>query len=141
MERILCLDYGSKRIGVAISDPLGLTAQPQPYIPNTPQVISTIKNLIQEYCIKTIVLGLPKHRDGKESHEALRVRRFGEKLNAMTKLQVIYWDERYSTKASQTHLIHAGLRREKRKQVIDSQAASFILQGYLDRGQHIQVPR
>ena len=132
MNRLLCIDFGSKRMGVALSDPLGLTAQPYPFIPHDKAVITNIKNLIHEYNVTKIILGLPKSRDGGDSKKAVEVRAFGDRLQQETGLPLDYWDERYSTKASERHLIAAGVRRNKRKQVIDSQAAVFILQGYLD---------
>ncbi len=131
--RVLGLDYGEKRIGVALSDPLGLSAQPHPFIPNDDQKWARIQEKLTEYEIQTIVVGLPKNRDGGETEKSQEVRAFAQELETKLGVSIVFWDERFSTVAAQKHLISANLRREQRKMVIDSQAACFILQGYMDR--------
>lgn len=130
--RLLGLDYGEKRIGVALSDPLGLTAQPQTYIPNDDQTMAAVKALVTEYEVSTIVLGLPKNREGQDSAKATEVRAFGAALTECTGCDILYQDERFSTVAVNRTLLEADVSRKKRKEVIDSAAAAFILQGVLD---------
>ena len=131
--RVLALDYGEKRIGVALSDPLGLSAQPYPFISNDDQKWRQIQEKLTEYEIQTVVVGLPKNRDGGETEKSGEVRAFAQELESKLGVTVVFWDERFSTVAAQKHLISANLRRDQRKNVIDSQAACFILQGYMDR--------
>ncbi len=133
VPRILAIDYGEKRIGIATSDGLGLGAHPKPYIPNNTQTIPSILALITEFDIATILLGLPKNQEGGESEKSLEVRAFAEQLSQKTPLPIVFWDERFSTIAVEKQLINANVKRKKRKELIDSQAACFILQGYLDR--------
>ncbi len=130
--RYLGIDYGEKRIGIAISDPLRLTAQPLSFIPNSGNVIDQFKKVLLDYEVEGFVLGLPKNREGGDSLKCQEVREFGEKLTTALGIKLIYWDERFSTVAVSRHLIAADVSRKKRKNIIDSQAAMFILQGYLD---------
>lgn len=131
-QRILALDFGEKRIGVAVSDPLGLGAHPLAFIPAGPGAIAAIHGLCTEMEIGEIMLGLPKKMDGTESSKAAEVRVFGDQLQAVIGLPLVYRDERFSTVAVTRTLIDADMRRQKRKEVVDSQAAAFVLQGYLD---------
>ena len=138
--RVLCLDVGSKTIGVAVSDPLGWTAQPILTIKRTTQEADRreIERLIQEYEVDKIVVGLPLRMDGSEQQEAAGVRKFVEKVTEWSKgIPIVLWDERLSTVAAERSLIEADLSREKRRKVINQMAAVFILQGYLDS---LQVP-
>jgi putative Holliday junction resolvase len=132
--RLLGLDYGEKRIGVAMSDPLGITAQALPFIPNTDKAVEAVYHIVQQYDVKKIILGLPKNRDGGETKSSEDVRSFANLLSLkITEADIDFWDERFSTAAVTRHLIGMDMRRDKRKQVVDGQAAAFILQGYLDR--------
>lgn len=133
MERVLALDHGEKRIGVALSDPLGMTAQAQPFLSNNESFWTNLEALIKEKNVTSIVLGLPTNRMGDDTKKTTEVRAFAVELEAKTKLPIIFRDERYSTVAVERHLISADVSRKKRKQVVDGQAAAFILQGYLDR--------
>lgn len=135
MSRILAIDYGRKRIGLAISDPLGITAQSLPTlkVTQTPDVFSEIENLVKEKDVSTIVLGLPKNMNGTLGEEGKRVMEFGEKLSRRIEIKVEFWDERLSSVES-----HRALREEKRKikqkkELVDRISASLILQGYLDK--------
>lgn len=132
MERIIALDYGEKRIGAAISDPLGLTAQPLEFIPNDQAVISTLKEIIYDRQVDEILIGLPKNMNGTESKKSEEAMAFGKKLEEELDIKVSYWDERLSTVAVTKHLINADVSRKKRKKVVDSQAAMFFLQGYMN---------
>lgn len=136
MSRILGLDFGSKRIGVAVSDPLRMTAQAVGFLDNTPQLISKITSLIEEKEIELVILGNPIKLNGSESQKSQEVECFKNKLSAQTDCPIQLWDERLSTVSAQKHLIAMDVSRQKRKQCVDSIAAVFILQGYLDYLSH-----
>ena len=135
--RILGLDYGSKTVGVAVSDPLGLTAQKVETIWRKQEnklrrTLARIDELIAEYEVEKIVLGFPKNMNNTVGERAEKALEFGEMLKKRTGLEVIMWDERLTTVEADRTLIEAGVRRENRKQYLDGIAAVFILQGYLD---------
>lgn len=135
--RIIGLDYGSKTVGVALSDPLGLTAQPVETITRKEEnklrkTLARIEEIIEEYEVTEIVVGLPKNMDDSIGERALACQDFADKLERRTGLPVIMWDERLTTVAANEVLIESGVRRENRKEVIDQIAAVFILRGYLD---------
>ena len=135
--RILGLDYGSKTVGVAVSDPLGLTAQKVETIwrkqeDKLRRTLARIEELIAEYEVEKIVLGFPKNMNNTVGERAEKALEFGEMLKKRTGLEVIMWDERLTTVEADRTLIEAGVRRENRKQYLDGIAAVFILQGYLD---------
>ncbi len=134
MTRIMGLDLGSKTIGVAITDPLNMMAQPLETIHRTSLVkdLERLKTIICEYDIGEIVLGNPINMSGTSSENSKSVLLFKDKLTAEINLPVVSWDERLSTQAMQRMLIDADVSRQKRKKVIDKLAAVFILQGYLD---------
>lgn len=132
--RILGLDIGSKRIGVAISDALGLTAQGLTTIQRTAlnRDLEGIKDLIREYNCNRIVVGLPRRTDGSLGPEAKCILDFVDKLRERVKLPVVLWDERFTTVMAEKTLIEADLSRKKRRKVIDKLSAILILQSYLD---------
>ena len=135
--RILGLDYGSKTVGVAFSDPLGLTAQGVETIwrkdeNKLRQTLARIEQLIVEYQVERIVLGYPKNMNNTIGERALKSLEFKEKLERRTGLPVVMWDERLTTMEAERALIETGVRREKRKQHLDEMAAVLILQGYMD---------
>ena len=135
--RIMGLDYGSKTVGVAISDPLGLTAQGIETIWRKEEnklrrTCARIEELISEYGVEKIVLGLPKHMNNDVGDRAEKSLEFGEMLKRRTGLEVVMWDERLTTVEAERTLIESKVRREDRKKYIDKIAAVFILQGYLD---------
>jgi putative Holliday junction resolvase len=135
--RILGIDYGDKRIGVAISDPLGIIAQGVAVIGKSEtfdQDIRELKRIIKKYSgVDEIVVGLPKTMAGEIGPQAEKVLAFVEALKKEFKLNIVTWDERLTTVEAERTLIEAGLSREKRKKVIDKSAAANILQNYLDR--------
>lgn len=132
-KRFLCLDVGEKRIGVAISDPLGLTAQPKPFISNNSVVIESLLAIIKEFSITDCYIGLPKDtRSGKLTPKALEIKSFGEELKEKISIPIHYIDERFSTVAAREQLHAAGINEKKQRLLIDSQAAAFILQGILN---------
>ena len=133
------LDYGSKTVGVAISDPLGITAQGIETICRKDEnklrrTCARIEELIREYEVERIVLGLPKHMNNDIGERAERSMEFGKMLERRTGLEVVMWDERLTTVEAERTLIENKVRREDRKKYIDLIAAVFILQGYLDAG-------
>ncbi len=135
--RIMGLDYGSKTVGVAVSDPLLLTAQGLEVITRKSenklrQTLARIETLIEEYEVDRIVLGFPKHLDNSQGERCQRTNEFKEKLEQRCALEVILWDERLTTIAADRVLDDFGVDRMNRKQHIDKIAATFILQGYLD---------
>lgn len=135
--RIMGLDFGSKTVGVAISDELLLTAQGIEIIRRKEenklrQTLARIEELIVEYGVEEIVLGLPKNMNNSEGIRVELTNEFKEKLERRTGLPVHAWDERLTTVAADKAMIEAGIRREKRKDYVDMIAATFILQGYLD---------
>ena len=135
--RILGLDFGSKTVGVAVSDGLLLTAQGVETIERKDEnklrkTCARIEELIAEDEVTEIVLGLPKNMDNTEGERVEKTKAFGEMLERRTGLPVHYWDERLTTVAAEQILMESGVRRENRKAVIDKVAAGLILQGYLD---------
>ena len=136
MVRILGLDVGDVRIGVALSDPLGLTAQPHAVITRDRKrsEFSALQRIIDEFEVKRSVLGLPLNMNGSLGQQAQRVQEFAEMLRRMAShVEIEFWDERLSSAASEQILINSGMRRNKRRRTIDKVAAAIILQGYLDR--------
>jgi len=131
-ERLLGLDIGGRRIGVAISDEMGMIASPIAMIERQSDVAGRLRKLIAEYGASRLVAGLPVGLSGREGPQAAEVRAFTDALAAEVGLPLEYWDERLSTSIAEQSLIAQGTRREKRKQQVDAVAASVILQGYLD---------
>ena len=135
--RVLGLDYGSKTVGVAVSDPMGLTAQGVETIwrkqeNKLRQTLARIEELVSEYQVERILVGYPKNMNNTVGERALKSLEFKEKLEKRTGLPVVMWDERLTTVEAERTLMEAGVRRENRKQYLDELAAVFILQGYLD---------
>lgn len=135
--RIMGLDFGSKTVGVAISDPLLLTAQGIEIIRRKEenklrQTLARIEELITQYEVGEIVLGFPKNMNDTIGERAELSLEFKEKLERRTGLTVTMWDERLTTVAADKAMIEAGIRREHRKDYVDKIAAVLILQGYLD---------
>ena len=131
--RILGLDYGSKTVGVAVSDPLGFTAQGVEIIRRKSenkmrQTLARIEELIAQYQVEEIVLGLPKNMNNTLGDRAEKSLELKETLERRTGLPVVMWDERLTTVSANRVLMETGVRRENRKEI----AAVFILQGYLD---------
>ena len=133
--RCLSLDIGDKTIGIAVSDPLGLTAQGIKTIRRTSNKndIAELGELISTYEVDTLIIGLPKNMNGTEGERCELVRKFASKVQAVyPDVKQIFWDERLSTVAAEKSLIAADVSRKKRRKVIDKMAAVYILQGYLD---------
>ena len=135
--RIMGLDYGSKTVGVAVSDPLGLTAQGIEIVRRKSenklrQTLARIEEIAKEYGVEKIVLGFPKHMNNDIGERAEKSLEFKEMLERRTGLPVVMWDERLTTVEADRTMMETGIRRENRKEYVDMIAAVFILQGYLD---------
>ncbi|MBU3877427.1 Holliday junction resolvase RuvX [Faecalicatena sp. AGMB00832] len=135
--RVMGLDYGTKTVGVAISDALGLTAQGIETIQRKEEnklrrTLARIEELVSEYEVEKIVLGFPKHMNNDIGERAEKSLEFRDMLTRRIGLEVIMWDERLTTVEAERTLIESNVRRENRKKYIDKIAAVFILQGYLD---------
>ena len=133
--RIMALDVGSKRIGVALSDPLKITAQGLQTFQRTTleEDIKGLWKLMDEHEVSQLVVGLPKNMDGSVGFKAEEVQQFVADLTAERKIEVIRIDERLTTVSAERTLLEADVSRAKRKKVIDKMAAVIILQSYLDR--------
>ena len=137
MIRIMGLDFGSKTVGVAVSDPLGITAQGIEIVRRTSEnklrkTLARIEALVAEYQVTEFVLGLPKNMNNTSGERVEKTMEFKAMLERRTGLPVHMWDERLTTVAADRTLIEAGVRRENRKEYVDMLAAVYILQGYLD---------
>ena len=133
--RILGLDIGTKTIGVAISDPLGWTAQGITTIrrKNYTNDMEAIKKICNEYSVETIVAGMPKNMNGTIGPSGEMVIEFWERLKEVVNIDIEFWDERLTTVAAHRAMLEADLSRSKRNKIVDKVAATYILQGYLDR--------
>ena len=136
--RIMGLDFGSKTVGVAVSDALLITAQGIEIVRREQEnklrrTLARIEELIKEYKVEKIVLGLPKNMDGSCGERVEKTMEFKAMLERRTGLEIIMWDERLTTVAADRLMMEANVRREDRKKYVDSIAATFILQGYLDK--------
>lgn len=132
--RLLCLDLGTKRIGVAVSDPLGIIAQAAGLIERVglKKTIGSVRDAVARYGIGTIIVGLPLNMDGSEGDGARAARCFSRDIERSLEIQVIMWDERLTTVEADKVMKSAGLTRKKRSGRLDSLAAQIILQSYLD---------
>ncbi len=135
--RIMGLDFGSKTVGVAVSDELLITAQGIEIVRRKApaklrQTLARIAELAEAYGVNEIVLGYPKNMNNTEGERCERTKEFKELLERRTGLPVVLWDERLSTAAADRSMMEMGIRRENRREYVDEIAAIFILQGYLD---------
>lgn len=134
--RIMGLDYGAKTVGVAISDELLLTAQPVETIKRERETklrktLARIEELMEEYQVEKVVIGLPKKLNNEEGDRCERTREFAQMIERRSGLEVIFWDERLTTVSANAVLAEGGVAKENRKAYIDKVAASIILEGYL----------
>ena len=132
--RVLALDHGTRRIGVAVSDELKLIAQPLEYIPAEPfaDFLTRLKDLLREKEVELILVGLPRNMDGSYGPAALKVQAFIAALKAAVTVPIKTWDERLTSVQANRYLIQGNVRREKRKEKVDKMAAAILLQSYLD---------
>lgn len=132
--RILALDVGQKRIGLAVSDPLGITAQGLGVLirENQEKDLARLLEVGREYGVQEIVVGLPRHLDGRESEQAPAIMELARTLGEALAAKVTPWDERLTTVEAERVLLQADLSRRRRRQVVDQVAAVLILQSYLE---------
>jgi putative Holliday junction resolvase len=132
-SRVLAVDWGSKRIGLALSDPTGAIAQPLPHVErrSDAQALAAVAETAQMHRVGRIVVGLPRNMDGSEGAAAATARRFGTRLAERAGLAVDFWDERLTTAAAERALVAADVSRTRRRRVRDGVAAALMLQGYL----------
>lgn len=142
MVRWMGLDIGERRIGVALSDPLEITAQAHivRQRESFSKDINFFVNLIKEFDVSGVVLGLPVNMNGTRGPMAEKVLRFGEALEEASGIKMVYWDERLTTASAERLLIEADLRREHRRQKVDKVAAAIILQNFLDSRSRMNSP-
>lgn len=131
MSRVLGVDYGTKRVGLAISDSLEVTARPLDVVARE-RVIDYVKKLAHEMNIGKIVVGLPTGLSGGEGETAIGARRLGLELEGATSLPVEFYDERFTSRMAESALLDSGMKRRARRQTVDKVAAAIILQDYLD---------
>ena len=130
--RIMALDYGHKRVGVAFSDPFRSFAMPDVTLANTATLFDSLLTLIQEKNVSHVVVGLPLHMNGSDTAQTTLTRSFAQDLSDKN-VSVSFWDERMSSQAVERQMLTQDASRRTRKAHVDSQAAAFILQGFLDR--------
>ena len=135
--RLLGLDYGEKYVGVAVSDPSGVLASPLESVYRKEEnkfrkTYAHIEEIVREYGVEKIIVGLPKNMNNTEGDSAARCREFAANVERRTGLPVVLWDERLSSISANRVLMETGVRRENRKEFIDKIAAGIILQNYLD---------
>ncbi|HEY0368682.1 MAG TPA: Holliday junction resolvase RuvX [Chthoniobacterales bacterium] len=137
VKRVLGVDYGRARIGVAVSDELGMLAHPLETIPakNLDVAVKRVAEIAREKDVERVVLGMPKHMNGDIGTAADEVNAFAAKLRPLLHCELMLWDERLTTTAAQRALRDSGQKTKHTRGVIDQVAAQMILQGYLDRAQ------
>lgn len=135
--RILALDHGSKRIGVALSDELKMIAQPFEFIPAEPfsKFLARLKEIIKEKEVEMILVGMPRNMDGSYGPAALKVQEFVGVLKETLVVPIKTWDERLTSAQANRYLIEANVSRNQRKEKVDKTAAAVLLQSYLDSRQ------
>lgn len=131
MARALGVDYGTKRVGIAISDALGLMARPLEVV-SRGEALDRIGAIVSEEGVATIVVGLPARLAGGEGSSAAAARSFGEEIAGRTGARVVYADERFTTRLAEAALLESGMSRRRRRSTVDKVAAAIILQDYLD---------
>ena len=130
--RLMGIDFGEVRIGIALSDPLQIISQPYRVIPNNDNTISEIKDILKTEEVRKIILGLPLNLDGEDTKKTLEVREFSEILKSNVDIPVIFWDERYTSVEANEELKNMGYSVAESRKVIDKVAASIILKNYME---------
>ena len=135
MNRLLGIDFGTRRIGLALSDPTGTLASPLPFLENTgiPEVVSKLKELVQSHGVETVVVGLPRNMDGTYGPSADKVREFISQIRPQLPAKIVTQDERLTTAQASRDLSQIGLSQRELRKKVDSSSASLILQQFLDR--------
>jgi len=134
--RVMGLDHGSVRVGVALSDELGMIASPAEYVPAEPieDLLQKLRNIVVEKQVSQVVVGMPRNMDGTHGPAAEKVRAFVHQLRMTLDVPIRTWDERLTSAQANRVLIEGNVRRKDRKQVVDKMAAAILLQSYLDSG-------
>lgn len=132
MTRYLGVDYGTKRVGLALSDSLGLTARPLEVVPRA-EVVDHVIELVDREAVGVLVVGLPTGLSGDEGASAEQARELGAELAVATGVPVEYVDERFTSRMAEAALLESGMKRRDRKETVDKVAAAIFLQDYLDR--------
>ena len=132
VTRYLGVDYGTKRVGLAVSDGLGLTARPLEVV-SRGSVVARVQELVDKFEVSTLVLGLPTSLGGNEGASAIAARALGDELSEAIGIQIEYIDERFTSKLAEDALLESGMKRRERRERVDKVAAAIILQDYLDR--------
>jgi putative holliday junction resolvase len=138
-ERVLGIDYGSERVGLSLSDPLGIIAQPIAALKNDPSFVSRLQQVCVQEHVKLIVVGMPLNLKGQMAQKAEEVQKFIELIKSQLGLEVVPWDERFTTAIAQKTMLSMGTKKKERQKKdgrIDSMAAAIILQGFLDSTKH-----
>jgi putative Holliday junction resolvase len=132
--RILAIDHGTRRIGIAVSDELKMIAQPLEYIPADPFAgfLARLGDLVREKEVELILVGLPRNMDGSYGPAAQKVQEFVTTLKTHVTVPIKMWDERLTSVQANRILIQGNVRRDKRKEKVDKMAAAILLQSYLD---------
>lgn len=132
MSRVLGVDYGTKRVGLALSDLLGITAQPLDVVPRE-SVVQYIQNLVQSSDVGKVVIGLPTGLGGGESDSATGARALADEISEATSLPVEFIDERFTSRMAESALLESGMKRRERRNNVDKVAAAIFLQDFLDK--------
>lgn len=131
MSRYLGVDYGTRRVGLALSDPLGMTAQPLSVVPRR-DLDEALRRIADQYDIEVVVVGLPTGLGGHEGDSATEARDLGEHIAGLLGVEVVHVDERFTSRMAEGALLSSGMKRRDRKETVDKVAAAIILQTYLD---------
>ena len=134
--RILAIDHGTVRMGIALSDELKMIAHPMEYIPAEPfgAFLDRLKQILRDKEVELVLIGMPRNMDGSYGPAALKVQEFVTALKDAITVPIRTWDERLTSAQANRFLIQGNVRREKRKEKVDSMAAAILLQSYLDGG-------
>ena len=134
--RILAIDHGTVRMGIAVSDELKMIAHPMEYIPAEPfaAFLARLKEILRDKEVELVLVGMPRNMDGSYGQAALKVQEFVTALKDAVTVPIRTWDERLTSAQANRFLIQGNVRREKRKEKVDSMAAAILLQSYLDGG-------
>jgi len=139
-QRVLGIDYGSERVGLSLSDPLGIIARPIEALKNDSALYVQLQQVASREHVKLIVVGMPFNLKGQIAQKAEKVQKFIEQLKANLGVEVITWDERFTTTIAHNTMLAMGTKRKERQKKdgrIDSMAAAIILQGFLDNTKHL----
>lgn len=132
MSRVLGVDYGTKRVGLALSDALAITAQPLDVVPRD-HVVEYIQNLVQSSDVGKIIIGLPTGLGGGESDSAIGARSLADEISKATSVPIEFIDERFTSRMAESALLESGMKRRERRTTVDKVAAAIFLQDYLDK--------